>query len=118
MKKVPSLLIAMSLAFGSSALYVPEASSQVGQVGKVIMRSMDDVIRAISKGAPRVARRYRMTNAVKIGPSAFVTTVTFGNTAYQVSVDCKNGRASRSLYNLPPEQRVSLVRDICAGQFQ
>ena len=118
MKKVSSLLIVASLAFASPVLYAPEASPQVG---RVIMQSMDDVIRAISRGAPKVVRQYRVVNLAKTSRGVFVTTVqTVGAAggAYVIYVDCKSGTASKSLLNLPQEQRISLVRDICAGQLR
>lgn len=116
MRKWPSLLATISLALASSVLYTPIASPQAG---KFILQSLDDILRSGSRIAPSLLNRtYRIINTSRTGIGAVVTTVMTANGAYQIYVDCKQGLVSRDIHALPQEQRASLVRDICRGQFR
>ena len=116
MKKPSSCLAAISLILVSSLLYAPPASPQVG---KVIFRSLDELLRVVSKKAPRVANgTYKIISFTKDGVDMYSSTVQIADTIYPIRVDCKRRLGSLNLADIPQAQRTSLINGICTGKLR
>ncbi len=116
MKKIPSLLAAISLILVSSVLYAPIASPQVG---KVVFRSLDELLRVASKKVPGVANRtYKIINTTKEGVDMYSSTVQFANTIYPIHLDCKRKLGSSNLADIPKAELTSLINGICTGKLR
>ncbi|MCX5962863.1 MAG: hypothetical protein NT070_06855 [Cyanobacteria bacterium] len=116
MKKTPSLLAAICLILVGSLVYAPTASPQVG---KVIFRSLDELLRFASKKVPGVANRtYKIISTTKEGVDNYLLTVQFANTIYPIHIDCKKRLGSSNLADIPKVERTSLIKGICTGKLQ
>ena len=118
MKKLSSLLAAISLILVSSILYAPTASPQVS---KVVFRSLDELLRVVSKKAPGVANRtYKIINISKEGVGMYSSTVQIANTMspIQIHLDCKKRLGSVNLVEIPKAERASLINGICTGKLR
>jgi hypothetical protein len=109
MKKLSSVLV-VSLALLSPFAYTPAYP----QAARVLTNSIDDLFRFATRNAGRVQKTYKIINTIrKLAGIDEVQIITAGGSQLIIYLDCQNGRASNSLYALPQQQQVSLVRDVC-----
>ena len=116
MKKPPSLLAAICLILVGSLVYAPTASPQVG---KVIFRSLDELLRVASKKVPGVGNRtYKIISVTKEGVDMYSSTVQFVNVIYPIHLDCKRKLGSSNLADIPKAELTSLINGICTGKLR
>jgi hypothetical protein len=82
----------------------PAAYSQ----SRVLSEGIESLIRMAAKARPNIQPTFKII-------AQGVAVVNTANGAYNIYIDCRAGMASSSLFNLPRNQQLSLVGQMCSN---
>jgi hypothetical protein len=82
----------------------PAANSQT----RALSEGIEYLIKMAAKSRPNIRPTFEIV-------AQGVAVVNTANGVYKIYIDCKTGMASRSLFNLPQNQQLSLVGQMCSN---